>query len=96
MILDDVIVMVEVFGLGDDGWYMVVLIFGNVYGVYKLGNVVLKLELFGVIQKGFVEKFGIGVKLFDLVFYGGLGLFDVEIVEVVSNGVVKMNIDIDM
>lgn len=45
-----------------------------------------------------VVKFGllVDVKLFDFVFYGGLGLFKLEIEEVLCYGVVKMNVDIDI
>jgi len=41
----------EALGLGENGRYMVALTFGNVHGVYKPGNVKLRPELLGEIQK---------------------------------------------
>ena len=97
--LADAIQTVEALGLGnadsEQGRYMAALTFGNVHGVYKPGNVVLKPELLGEIQRGVAEKFGTGTKPLDLVFHGGSGSSDAEIAEAVSNGVVKMNIDTD-
>jgi fructose-bisphosphate aldolase class II len=93
--LDDAIATVEALGLGDEGRYMAALTFGNVHGVYKPGNVVLKPELLGEIQKGLAAKFGTSAKPLDLVFHGGSGSSDAEIAEAVGNGVVKMNIDTD-
>jgi len=93
--LDDVIATVEALGLGDEGRYIAALTFGNVHGVYKPGNVKLRPELLGQIQKGIQEKYGTGEKPLDLVFHGGSGSTDEEISEAVSNGVVKMNIDTD-
>jgi fructose-bisphosphate aldolase class II len=93
--LDDAIATVEALGLGDEGRYMAALTFGNVHGVYKPGNVVLKPELLGEIQAGLAAKFGTGAKPLDLVFHGGSGSSDAEIAEAVANGVVKMNIDTD-
>ncbi len=93
--LADAIQTVEALGLGEQGRYMAALTFGNVHGVYKPGNVVLKPELLGAIQRGLAEKFGTGAKPLDLVFHGGSGSSDAEIAEAVSNGVVKMNIDTD-
>jgi fructose-bisphosphate aldolase class II len=93
--LDDVIATVEALGLGDEGRYIAALTFGNVHGVYKPGNVKLRPELLGEIQRGIQEKYGTGEKPLDLVFHGGSGSTDQEISEAVSNGVVKMNIDTD-
>jgi fructose-bisphosphate aldolase class II len=93
--LEDAIATVEALGLGEQGRYMAALTFGNVHGVYKPGNVVLKPELLGDIQRGLAEKFGTGAKPLDLVFHGGSGSSDAEIAEAVANGVVKMNIDTD-
>jgi fructose-bisphosphate aldolase class II len=93
--LDDVIATVEALGLGDQGRYIAALTFGNVHGVYKPGNVKLRPELLGEIQRGIQEKYGTGAKPLDLVFHGGSGSTDEEISEAVSNGVVKMNIDTD-
>jgi fructose-bisphosphate aldolase class II len=93
--LDDVIATVDALGLGDEGRYIAALTFGNVHGVYKPGNVKLRPELLGEIQRGIQEKYGTGEKPLDLVFHGGSGSTDEEISEAVSNGVVKMNIDTD-
>ena len=93
--LDDVIATVEALGLGDHGRYIAALTFGNVHGVYKPGNVKLKPELLGEIQAGIAAKYGTGTNPLDLVFHGGSGSTDQEIVTAVANGVIKMNIDTD-
>jgi fructose-bisphosphate aldolase class II len=85
----------EALGLGENGRYMVALTFGNVHGVYKPGNVKLRPELLGEIQKVVGEKYGKD-KPFDLVFHGGSGSTAEEISEAVSHGVIKMNIDTDL
>lgn len=85
----------EALGLGENGRYMVALTFGNVHGVYKPGNVVLKPELLGEIQAAVGAKYGVD-KPFDLVFHGGSGSTDQEIADAVSHGVIKMNIDTDL
>jgi fructose-bisphosphate aldolase class II len=69
--------------------------FGNVHGVYKPGNVKLRPELLGEIQKVVGAKYGVD-KPFDLVFHGGSGSTDEEVAEAVSHGVIKMNIDTDL
>jgi fructose-bisphosphate aldolase class II len=93
--LDDAIATVEALGLGEQGRYMSALTFGNVHGVYKPGNVVLKPALLKEIQDGLAAKYGTGPKPLDLVFHGGSGSTDAEIAEAVANGVIKMNIDTD-
>ncbi|PJJ62226.1 class II fructose-bisphosphate aldolase [Compostimonas suwonensis] len=93
--LDDAIKTVEALGLGEQGRYMAALTFGNVHGVYKPGNVVLRPDLLKEIQDGIAAKYSTGEKPFDLVFHGGSGSTDEEIAEAVRNGVVKMNIDTD-
>ncbi|MFZ4894063.1 class II fructose-bisphosphate aldolase [Plantibacter sp. Mn2098] len=93
--LDDAIATVEALGLGENGRYMAALTFGNVHGVYKPGNVVLKPALLKEIQDGLTAKYGHGPKPLDLVFHGGSGSTDAEIAEAVANGVIKMNIDTD-
>jgi fructose-bisphosphate aldolase class II len=74
---------------------MAALTFGNVHGVYKPGNVVLKPELLKEIQDGIQAKYGTGPLPLDLVFHGGSGSSDAEIATAVANGVIKMNIDTD-
>ncbi|WP_430593492.1 class II fructose-bisphosphate aldolase [Humidisolicoccus flavus] len=93
--LDDAIATVEALGLGEQGRYIAALTFGNVHGVYKPGNVKLRPELLGDIQRGIQEKYGTGALPLDLVFHGGSGSTDEEIAEAVRNGVIKMNIDTD-
>jgi fructose-bisphosphate aldolase class II len=93
--LGDVTAAVEALGLGEHGRYIAALTFGNVHGVYKPGNVKLRPELLGEIQAGIAAKYGTGANPLDLVFHGGSGSTDAEIVEAVSNGVIKMNIDTD-
>jgi fructose-bisphosphate aldolase class II len=93
--VNDVAAMVDALGLGENGRYIAALTFGNVHGVYKPGNVKLRPELLGEIQRGIAEKYGTDAKPLELVFHGGSGSTAEEIAEAVSNGVVKMNIDTD-
>jgi fructose-bisphosphate aldolase class II len=98
--LDDAIRIVDALGLGDSagypqGRYMAALTFGNVHGVYKPGNVVLKPELLKEIQDGIQARYKTGPLPLDLVFHGGSGSSDAEIATAVANGVVKMNVDTD-
>ena len=92
---EDGLLTVEALGLGENGRYMAALTFGNVHGVYKPGNVKLRPELLGEIQKVVGAKYGKD-KPFDLVFHGGSGSTDEEIAEAVKHGVIKMNIDTDL
>ncbi|MGQ1891686.1 class II fructose-bisphosphate aldolase [Thermophagus sp. OGC60D27] len=69
--------------------------FGNVHGVYKPGNVVLRPEILKNSQKYISEKFGTGEKPVNFVFHGGSGSSLEEIRDAVSYGVIKMNIDTD-
>ena len=92
---EDGLLTAEALGLGENGRYMVALTFGNVHGVYKPGNVVLKPELLGEIQAAVGAKYGKD-KPFDLVFHGGSGSTPEEIALAVSHGVIKMNIDTDL
>ncbi|KAG9123422.1 Fructose-bisphosphate aldolase 1, partial [Ceratobasidium sp. 392] len=70
--------------------------FGNVHGVYKPGNVVLRPEILAKHQAYTAEKVGGSNKkpLF-LVFHGGSGSTKDEIKTAVQSGVVKMNVDTD-
>lgn len=92
--IEDGIKTVEALGLGENGRYMTALTFGNVHGVYKPGNVVLKPELLNEIQNAIGVKYGKNLP-FDLVFHGGSGSTEQEISDAVSFGVIKMNIDTD-
>ena len=69
--------------------------FGNVHGVYKPGNVVLRPEILDNSQKYIEEKFGTGPKPVNFVFHGGSGSELSDIRAAISYGVIKMNIDTD-
>jgi fructose-bisphosphate aldolase class II len=84
----------EVLGLGEKGYYIAALTFGNVHGVYKPGHVKLRPSVLKDIQDAVGAKYG-KEKPFDLVFHGGSGSSIEEIHEAISYGVVKMNIDTD-
>lgn len=68
--------------------------FGNVHGVYKPGNVVLKPELLDQFQQHASKILGME-KPFLFVFHGGSGSEKKDIDAAVSYGVTKMNVDTD-
>jgi fructose-bisphosphate aldolase class II len=70
--------------------------FGNVHGVYKPGNVVLKPTILRDSQRYIEEKFSTTSNPVNFVFHGGSGSTAAEIAEAISYGVVKMNIDTDL
>ncbi|MDA8370654.1 MAG: class II fructose-bisphosphate aldolase [Nocardiopsaceae bacterium] len=84
----------EVLGLGEKGYYMAALTFGNVHGSYKPGYVKLRPEILKEIQEVVGAKYAKD-KPFDLVFHGGSGSTMEEIHAAIDYGVVKMNIDTD-
>ncbi|MDF3291464.1 MULTISPECIES: class II fructose-bisphosphate aldolase [Streptomyces] len=84
----------EALGLGEKGRYLLAASFGNVHGVYKPGNVVLRPSILKELQVAVGEKYG-KPNPFDFVFHGGSGSTIEEINEALENGVVKMNIDTD-
>jgi len=88
---------VDALGTGEKGRYLLAATFGNVHGVYKPGNVVLRPSVLKTGQETAVAKLGLpaGSKPFDLVFHGGSGSLLEEIHEAITYGVVKMNIDTD-
>ncbi len=94
---DDAIATAERLGLGERGRYLLAATFGNVHGVYKPGNVVLRPEILKELQDAVAERFALpaGSKPFDLVFHGGSGSLLSEIRSALDYGVVKMNIDTD-
>lgn len=92
--VEDAIRTAEALGLGEKGRYLLAASFGNVHGVYKPGNVVLRPELLKDLQAGVTEKFGKSSP-FDFVFHGGSGSTAEEIAIAIENGVVKMNLDTD-
>lgn len=69
--------------------------FGNVHGVYKPGNVVLKPSILGDFQAHISQKHKTAKHPCFFVFHGGSGSSESEIREAISHGVVKMNIDTD-
>ncbi|KAJ2616406.1 Fructose-bisphosphate aldolase 1 [Coemansia sp. RSA 1365] len=77
-------------------YFSIAAAFGNVHGVYKPGNVVLRPELLEQHQKFVKEKINSEKDhpLY-LVFHGGSGSTTDEITTAVGHGVVKMNVDTD-
>jgi len=69
--------------------------FGNVHGVYKPGNVVLRPEILKNSQEYIEKKFGTGPKPVYFVFHGGSGSDLEDIRAAIRYGVIKMNIDTD-
>jgi fructose-bisphosphate aldolase class II len=69
--------------------------FGNVHGVYKPGNVILRPEILNNSQKYIEEKYKTGPKPVNFVFHGGSGSELKDIREAIGYGVIKMNIDTD-
>lgn len=80
--------------LKDLGRFTVAATFGNVHGVYKPGNVVLKPSILRDGNAAVVAKYGPSSRM-DLVFHGGSGSLLSEIQETLQYGVVKMNVDTD-
>ena len=94
---EDALATVRALGVGENGRYLTALTFGNVHGVYKPGNVLLRPEILRDAQAAVVAELGLpeGSKPFDLVFHGGSGSTAEEIGAAVDFGVVKMNVDTD-
>ncbi|MGM0519619.1 MAG: class II fructose-bisphosphate aldolase [Campylobacterota bacterium] len=69
--------------------------FGNVHGVYKPGNVVLRPDILDNSQKYIQEKHNTSNKPVDFVFHGGSGSALEDIKNSIEYGVIKMNIDTD-
>ena len=77
------------------GRFLLAATFGNVHGVYKPGNVVLKPGILRDGQAAVAKQSSTGKNPLDLVFHGGSGSTLEEIHETLDYGVVKMNIDTD-
>ncbi|MER5867883.1 class II fructose-bisphosphate aldolase [Kitasatospora sp. NPDC002040] len=92
--VNDAVRTAEALGLGEQGRYLLAASFGNVHGVYKPGNVVLKPELLRELQDEIGKQYG-KTDPFDFVFHGGSGSTAEEIATALENGVVKMNLDTD-
>src|SRR5882757_11148359 len=93
--VDDAFRTVEAVGLGEQGRYLLAASFGNVHGVYKPGNVVLRPSILKELQEAVAQKYGKPTP-FDFVFHGGSGSTIEEINEALEYGVVKMHIDTDL
>jgi fructose-bisphosphate aldolase, class II len=76
--------------------FIIAAAFGNVHGVYKPGNVVLRPKILKNSQAYVQEKFGTAENPISFVFHGGSGSSLEEIREAISYGVIKMNIDTDL
>ncbi len=94
---DDFEKTIDALGAGEHGAYLLAATFGNVHGVYKPGNVVLKPEVLAEGQRVAAAKLGLpsDAKPFDFVFHGGSGSLKSEIEDSLKYGVVKMNVDTD-
>ncbi|MEX0580554.1 MAG: class II fructose-bisphosphate aldolase [Mycobacterium sp.] len=88
---------VDALGVGENGRYLLAATFGNVHGVYKPGNVVLKPEVLAEGQRVASAKLGLadGAQPFNFVFHGGSGSLKSDIEDSLRYGVVKMNVDTD-
>ena len=80
--------------LKDIGRFNLAATFGNVHGVYKPGNVVLKPSILKDGNDAVIAKYGPSAKL-NLVFHGGSGSSIEDIHATLEYGVVKMNVDTD-
>jgi fructose-bisphosphate aldolase, class II len=76
--------------------FTVAAAFGNVHGVYKPGNVILRPIILKNSQEYIQNKYKTGPNPVDFVFHGGSGSTVEEIREAISYGVVKMNLDTDL
>jgi fructose-bisphosphate aldolase class II len=81
--------------LGPVGSFTVAASFGNTHGVYAPGNVKLKPPILRDSQVFVQRERKTKEKPLNFVFHGGSGSTREEILEAVSYGVVKMNIDTD-
>lgn len=77
--------------------FMVAAAFGNVHGVYRPGNVVLRPEILQNSQDYIIENFDVGDDKTPLnfVFHGGSGSDPADIKRAIEYGAIKMNIDTD-
>ncbi|WP_185852286.1 class II fructose-bisphosphate aldolase [Blattabacterium cuenoti] len=77
--------------------FIIAASFGNVHGVYKPGNVVLRPDILKSSQEYIQKKFHTHAKKpVSFVFHGGSGSTKEEIQKAISYGVVKMNVDTDL
>ncbi|WP_185868622.1 class II fructose-bisphosphate aldolase [Blattabacterium cuenoti] len=76
--------------------FIIAAAFGNVHGVYKPGNVMLRPEILKNTQEYIRKKFNTKEKPVSFVFHGGSGSSEKDIKESIEYGVVKMNVDTDL
>ncbi len=76
--------------------FLVAAAFGNVHGVYKPGNVILRPEILKNSQEFIQHKISSGHNPVNFVFHGGSGSSREDIRKAIEYGVVKMNIDTDL
>ncbi|WP_185882533.1 class II fructose-bisphosphate aldolase [Blattabacterium cuenoti] len=76
--------------------FIVAASFGNVHGVYKPGNVILRPILLKNSQEYIQKKFHTKKNPVLFVFHGGSGSSKQDIKNAINYGVIKMNIDTDL
>ena len=76
--------------------FTVAAAFGNVHGVYSVGNVELRPEILRNSQDYVKQHFDTADKPLYFVFHGGSGSSQNQIREAISYGAIKMNIDTDL
>ncbi|WP_185883054.1 class II fructose-bisphosphate aldolase [Blattabacterium cuenoti] len=76
--------------------FLIAASFGNVHGVYKPGNVMLRPEILKKSQEYIQNQFCTKKNPVSFVFHGGSGSSNQEIQDSIHYGVVKMNIDTDL
>ncbi|WP_343377644.1 class II fructose-bisphosphate aldolase [Buchnera aphidicola (Formosaphis micheliae)] len=76
-------------------YFTIAAAFGNVHGVYKLGNIQLKPIILKKSQEYISNKHKLPHNSLSFVFHGGSGSSDMDIKQSIEYGVVKMNIDTD-
>jgi fructose-bisphosphate aldolase class II len=91
----DALAVADALGTGERGRYLLAATFGNVHGHYAPGNVKLRPELLGELQRA-LDLRSCAKRHFDFVFHGGSGSSSAEIVAAIRNGVVKANLDTDL
>ena len=91
---EDMVIVHESLSKVEGAKFMFAATFGNVHGVYKPGNVVLKPTILKEGQDAVMAKYGKEAQ-FWLVFHGGSGSSPEQIEETLGYGVIKMNVDTD-
>jgi len=94
---DEIWQVVKALSAVKDAQFTIAAAFGNVHGVYKAGNVVLRPEILGNAQEYIKEQLKCKEdKPVNFVFHGGSGSEKDKIELALKNGVIKMNIDTDI